>query len=87
MSTHTQLLYHIVFSTKNRQRTLDLENRTKLLKYIWGIIKNQKSHLYRINAVDDHLHILTHIHPTIALSDFVKTIKTSATTFGVGYCV
>ncbi len=79
MSTHTQLLYHIVFSTKNRQRVLDVENRTRLLKYIWGIVKNQKSHLYRINAVDDHIHILTHIHPTIALADFVKTIKASAT--------
>ncbi len=65
--------------TKNRQRVLESRNRTKLLKYIWGIVKNQKSHLYRINAVDDHIHILTHIHPTVALSDFVKTIKTSAT--------
>jgi len=79
MSTYTQIFFHIVFSTKNRENVLISNNRERLLKYIWGIIKNQKSHLYRVNAVEDHLHILTHIHPTICLSDFVKTIKTSST--------
>ncbi len=28
-----------------------------------------------MNGVGDHLHIVTHIHPTIALSDLVKDIK------------
>ena len=78
MSTYTQLFYHIVFSTKNRERTIISQNRELLLKYIWGIIKNKKSHLYRINVVEDHIHILTHIHPSIALSDFIKTIKVSS---------
>ncbi len=78
MSTYTQLFYHIVFSTKNRERTIISQNRELLLKYIWGIIKNKKSHLYRINVVEDHIHILTHIHPSIGLSDFVKTIKVSS---------
>jgi len=31
--------------------------------------------LYRINGVEDHLHILTHIHPTVALSSLIKDIK------------
>ena len=79
MSTYTQILYHIVFSTKNRKKVLTVDNRQRLLKYIWGIIKNQNSHLYRINAVDDHVHILTHLHPTICLSDFIKTIKINST--------
>ncbi len=54
------------------------ENRPELFKYIWGIIKNKKSHLYRINGVEDHLHIVTHLHPTISLSDFVKDIKVAS---------
>ena len=79
MATYTQLLYHIVFSTKNRDGVLISKNRELLLKYIWGIVKNKKSHLYRINAVKDHVHMLTHIHPSICLSEFIKTIKTSST--------
>ena len=75
MSTYTQILYQIVFSTKRRERTLTKENRPELFKYIWGILKNKKCHLYRINGVEDHLHIVTHIHPTVALASLVKDIK------------
>ncbi len=38
--------------------------------YIWGILKNNKWHLYRINGVEDHFHILISLHPSIALSNF-----------------
>jgi len=57
------------------------ENRDQLFKYIWGVLKNKKCHLYRINGVEDHIHILTHIHPSIALSDLVKDIKLASSAF------
>ena len=75
MSTYTQILYHIVFSTRNRERCLLLEHRADLYRDIWGIIKNKKSHLYRINGVEDHVHILCSLHPMISLADLVKDIK------------
>lgn len=78
MSTYTQILYQIVFGTRNRQPCLLSNNRPELFKYISGIIKNNKCHLYRINGVEDHLHIVTHLHPTIALSDLVKDIKVAS---------
>jgi len=72
MATYTQLLYQIVFSTKNREITLLKPNREKLYHYIWGLLKNKKCTLYRINGTNDHLHIVTHIHPTISVSSIVK---------------
>jgi len=42
-------------------------------------MKNKKCHLYRINGVEDHIHILTDLHPTIALSGLVKDIKVAST--------
>ena len=78
MSTYTQIIYQIVFSTQKREPILHHDNRPELFKYISGIIKNQKSHLYRINGVEDHLHIVTHLHPTIALSSLVKDIKVAS---------
>ena len=78
MSTRTQICYHIVFSTKDRQPTLRADRREDLLRYIWGIIKNRHGHLYRINGVEDHLHILSNLHPTVCLADFVKDIKTGS---------
>lgn len=75
MSTHTQIMYHIVFGTKQRSPTLSGENKRILFKYFWGVLKNKKCHVYRINGVEDHVHILTHIHPTIALSELMKDLK------------
>ncbi len=78
MATYTQILYHIVFSTKDRKPCLLLERRPELFRYISGIIKNKNCHLYRVNGAEDHLHFLTGLHPTICLADFVKDIKTGA---------
>ncbi len=75
MSTYTQLLYQIVFSTKNREKVLTKDSREKLFRYIWGILKNNDCFLYRINGIEDHIHIVTHIHPTVAISTLVKDIK------------
>jgi len=57
------------------------EKREDLWHYVWGINKNLKSHLYRINGIEDHIHVLTHIHPTVALSEYIKTIKNSSTSW------
>jgi len=81
MSTYTQILYQIVFSTKNRERTLVAEYRKELFKYIWGILQNKKCHLYQMNGVEDHLHILTHLHPSVALADLIKDIKLASSKF------
>jgi REP element-mobilizing transposase RayT len=81
MSTYTQSLYQIVFSTKYRDRTLTKDNREELFRYIWGILKNQKCHLYRIGGVEDHIHIITHIHPSIAISTLVKDLKLASSDY------
>ena len=75
MSTFTQIYYHIIFSTKNRELVLLAEHRKPLFAYIWGIIKNNNGHVYRINGVDDHVHIFTSLHPSVCLADLVKAIK------------
>ena len=79
MSTYTQLLYHIVFSTKYRRYTLDKSKRESLFKYMNGIIKKLNSVPYRINGVGDHIHILVRIHPSVSLSDLIKTVKCRST--------
>jgi putative transposase len=77
MATFTQIYYHIVFSTKSRRPTLSVAHHEDLYKYIWGVIQKNDCHLYRINGMEDHIHISTSLHPTQCLSDFVKDIKLS----------
>ncbi|NQT91317.1 MAG: IS200/IS605 family transposase [Lentisphaerae bacterium] len=78
MPTYTQIYYHIVFSTKNRERVLSSDNRERLFRYIWGVVKNKKCHLYRVGGEMDHVHVFSDLHPTVCLSDFVKDIKVSS---------
>ena len=81
MSTYTQILYQFVFSTKNRIPSLTEANRAELYKYIWGILTQKKCHLYRIGGITDHIHIVTHVHPTIALANLIKDIKLASSSF------
>ena len=81
MSTYTQSLIQIVFSTKYREKTLTKPNREELFKYIWGVLKNNNCHLYRIGGVDDHIHIATHIHPSVSVADLVKDIKLASSDY------
>jgi REP element-mobilizing transposase RayT len=34
--------------------------------------------LFCINGIEDHIHILSDLHPSIALADFIKDIKVSS---------
>jgi len=76
MSSYRQILYHIVFRTKHGENVLSLEHNTELFAYISGIIKNKNCFLYRINGMEDH--ILSDLHPSISLADYMRDIKTAS---------
>src|SRR5262245_32584798 len=75
MSSYRQIYYQIVFGTKHRLPTITESHCTELYRYISGIVKKKNCKLYRINGVEDHIHIFSDLHPTICLSDNVKDIK------------
>ncbi|HNW69773.1 MAG TPA: IS200/IS605 family transposase [Bacteroidales bacterium] len=81
MSTYTQILYQLVFSTWNREETLVESGQEPLYKYISGILKNKNCHLYQVNGIEDHIHIVTHIHPSIAVATLIKDIKLACTSW------
>ena len=78
MSAYRQILYHIVFRTKSSKKTINQTHSADLYKYIYGIIKNKNCKLLRINGMEDHIHIFSDLHPSIALADYVREIKVSS---------
>ena len=78
MSSYRQILYHLTFHTRNSEKVLTSSENDELFKYIWGILKNKNCKLYRINGVEDHIHIICDLHPSIALANLVKDIKVSS---------
>ena len=81
MGTHTQLIYHLVFSTKHREKTILTDQKKRMFGFIHHLLTNNNCHLYRINGVEDHIHILTHIHPTITIASLIKDIKLASDEF------
>jgi len=78
MSAYRQILYHIVFRTKASEETIDLHHLNRLKNYISGIIENKKCVSFKINGMEDHIHILSDLHPSIALADYIKDIKVAS---------
>jgi len=78
MGTYHQLFYQIVFGPKDRRPVINPAHDKDLYKFIWGVTKKNNCTLYQINGIEDHIHIASHIHPSICISDFVKDIKTAS---------
>lgn len=67
--------YHIVFCTRNREMTIPMAYKEDVYRFIWRIITDHNSKLIRIGGIQNHIHILLNLHPSVALSDLVKAIK------------
>ena len=76
--TYTQLLYHIVFSTKNREPWIDPAWRPELYAYIGGIVRNRKGDLLAAGGVPDHVHLLLRFAADRSVSDMVRDIKSNS---------
>lgn len=81
MSTYTQILYQVIFGTKRREKIMTKSKREDLYKYMTGVLQAKKCHIYRINGVEDHLHILIDLHPEVALASLIKDLKISSGKF------
>lgn len=74
----TSLHVHYAFSTKERRPILTSDLRTLLVPYIGGIAHNLKCELIEAGGVDDHIHLLARLHQDVAVSEFIRTIKSNA---------
>jgi REP element-mobilizing transposase RayT len=78
MGSYRQIIYHITFRTKYNLKAIEPEHKKELFRYIWGIIKNKNCQLFQINGIEDHIHILSDLHSSISLADYVKDIKVAS---------
>ena len=74
----TAIFVHLVFATKHRERTLLPEGRERLYRYMVSILKAKHCHACEIGGVTDHIHVLMDLHPSVALADLVRELKTSS---------
>jgi REP element-mobilizing transposase RayT len=74
----SNLIAHLVFSTKERRSLLRDTERSQLHAYITGVLKNHDSPLIEINSVNDHIHILFAQSKNHAPAKIIERIKTAS---------
>lgn len=73
--TYSQILLHIVFSTKHRTPWITRDLAERLYPYIGGIVRAEKGVLYDIGGIEDHLHLYLRWRPDATVSDLMRTVK------------
>ena|ERR1044071_2034434 len=69
---------HLVFGTKDRSAIIAKEVQPELWSYIAGICRNQGMAAIAINGMEDHIHVLFHLPPIMALAKAVQLIKANS---------
>ena len=77
--SYTNLLYHIVFSTKDRRPLITPEYELRLYDYIGGTLRRAGGISLELNGTEDHIHLLAKLRPDRAVSDVLRDLKANAT--------
>jgi putative transposase len=76
--TYTNLLYHLVFSTKNRIPLISENLQQDLYSYIGGIVRGEGGTLVEIGGISDHVHLLAKLKPTKSVFEMLNRIKSKS---------
>ena len=60
-STHSNLLMHIIFSTKNRLNLIADDLQPELFADLGGAVHEHKASLLEAGGIEDHVHLLVRI--------------------------
>lgn len=75
MATHSCLLYHFIFSTKERRPLIDSGMKPRLYDYIGGVVRRKEGTLLAIGGVADHVHLLVRWRTDETIADLVRDVK------------
>jgi REP element-mobilizing transposase RayT len=76
--SYTNLLYHIVYATKERAPLITSELKPRLHRYLGGTVRGLGGVPIEINGVADHVHLLVKLPPTISVSEFLSKLKSNS---------
>ena len=74
-NTYTNPLYHIVFSCKDRRRSIHPNLRDDLYAYIGGIVRNEGGLMLEIGGVADHVHLVVRLKADTPVATMVRQVK------------
>ena len=73
--TYCSSLFHCVFSTKERQRTIAPEIQERLWAYMGGIARENEMKALAVGGMEDHAHLLLSLPSTMTIAEAMRKIK------------
>ena len=80
-NTYHQIYIQVVFAVKYREAVIDKEWKSKLLGVIGNLINESGCKTIIVNGVEDHIHCLIGLKPTISISELMKTVKAKSSKY------
>ena len=76
--TYAQNVIHVVFSTKDRRKLMSGEFRPRMWAYAAGVCKKLEIPVLSMGGMEDHIHLLVQIPPTLPVAKAVLAIKANS---------
>lgn len=73
--TYSQVLLHVVFSTKQREKWISAQIAERLYPYIGGIVRTEKGTLLDVGGMEDHVHLYLRWRPDESISNLMRVVK------------
>ena len=73
--SYVNLLYHIVFSTKDREPCITEARQPRLYDFMGGLVRKRGGVTYAINGMEDHVHVFARLRQDKSVSDMVRDFK------------
>jgi REP element-mobilizing transposase RayT len=79
--TYTSALFHCIFSTKDRRKSIPPDAQDRLWAYIGGIARANHIIALAVGGVEDHVHLLLSLPATMAVATAMRIVKSGSSRF------
>jgi putative transposase len=76
--TYCCSLFHCVFSTKERRKSIVPEIQTRLWAYMGGVAREHQMKALGIGGMEDHVHILVSLPSSMPIATAMREIKSAS---------
>jgi REP element-mobilizing transposase RayT len=74
-NTYTSLIYHVVFSTENREKWIKPSMEERVRAYLGGIAREHDMVAQQIGGIEDHVHLVLGMRASMGVSKAVQLLK------------
>jgi REP element-mobilizing transposase RayT len=76
--TYCSSLYHCVFSTKERRKTIVPDIQSRLWAYMGGIAHEHQMKALSIGGIENHVHLLLSLPSSMSIAAAMREIKSAS---------